>query len=71
MFLVGFVSIVWIIVQKFTVGNPLTNQPLFYLSLASIVLGVMLFLAGFLGELINRNAPERNHYFIDEEIDQK
>ena len=71
MFLVGFVAIVWIIVQKFTVGNPLTNQPLFYLSLASIVLGVMLFLAGFLGELINRNAPERNHYFIDEEIDQK
>ena len=71
MFLVGFVSIVWIIVQKFTVGNPLTNQPLFYLSLAAIVLGVMLFLAGFLGELINRNAPDRNHYFIDEEIDQK
>ena len=71
MFLVGFVSIVWIIVQKFTVGNPLTNQPLFYLSLVAIVLGVMLFLAGFLGELINRNAPERNHYFIDEEIDQK
>ena len=71
MFLVGFVAIVWIIVQKFTVGNPLTNQPLFYLSLAAIVLGVMLFLAGFLGELINRNAPERNHYFIDEEIDQK
>lgn len=71
MFLVGFISVVWIIVQKFTVGNPLTNQPLFYLSLVAIVLGVILFLAGFLGELINRNAPERNHYFIDEEIDVK
>lgn len=71
MFLVGFISVVWIIVQKFTVGNPLTNQPLFYLSLVAILLGVILFLAGFLGELINRNAPERNHYFIDEEIDVK
>ena len=63
MFLVGFISVVWIIVQKFTVGNPL--------SLVAILLGVILFLAGFLGELINRNAPERNHYFIDEEIDVK
>ncbi len=71
MFLVGFVSVVWIIVQKFTLGNPLTNQPLFYLSLVAILLGVILFLAGFLGELINRNAPERNHYFIDEEIAPK
>ena len=70
-FLVGFISVVWIIIQKFTVGNPLTNQPLFYLSLVAILLGVILFLAGFLGELINRNAPERNHYFIDEEIDEK
>ena len=68
MFLVGFVSTLWIIVEKFTLGRPLTNQPLFYLGLVAIVLGVILFLAGFLGELINRNAPERNHYFIDEEI---
>ncbi|MBQ8335852.1 MAG: glycosyltransferase [Tidjanibacter sp.] len=68
MFLVGLVSVVWIIVEKFTIGRPLTNQPLFYLGLVAIVLGVMLFLAGFIGELINRNAPERNHYFIDEEL---
>ena len=68
MFLLGFVAIVWIVVEKFVLGLPLTNQPLFYMSLVAIVLGVMLFLAGFLGELINRNAPERNHYFIDEEL---
>lgn len=68
MFLVGFVSMVWIIVEKFTLERPLTNQPLFYLSLVAIILGVVLFLAGFLGELINRNSTERNHYFIDEEI---
>ena len=68
MFLVGFVAIVWIVVEKFTIARPLTNQPLFYMSLVAILLGVILFLAGFLGEMINRNATERNHYYIDEEI---
>jgi hypothetical protein len=43
-----------------------TDQPLFYLSLVAVVLGVMLFLAGFLGELINRNSSDRNRYLIDE-----
>ena len=33
-----------------------------------VVLGVMLFLAGFLGELINRNSSDRNTYLIDKEI---
>lgn len=36
-----------------------TDQPLFYLSLLAVVLGVQLFLAGFLGELIDRNAADR------------
>lgn len=69
MFLVGFISIIWIVVEKLSYGYPLTNQPLFYLSLTTIVLGVVLFLAGFLGEMINRRAPERNKYLIDETID--
>ncbi|MBR2428872.1 MAG: glycosyltransferase [Alistipes sp.] len=69
MFLVGFISIIWIVVEKLSYGYPLTNQPLFYLSLTTIVLGVVLFLAGFLGEMINRRAPERNKYLIDDTID--
>ena len=69
MFLLGFVAVAWIIVDKFVSGHPLTNQPLFYLSLASIVLGVQLFLAGFLGELINRRSPDRNSYQIDKNLD--
>ena len=68
MFIVGFVALAWIVVEKFTIGAPLTNQPLFYFSLLSVVLGVQLFLAGFLGELINRRSTERNHYLIDNEI---
>ena len=68
MFLLGFVAVAWIIAEKFISGHPLTNQPLFYLSLVAIVLGVQLFLAGFLGELINRRSSDRNSYQIDKEL---
>ncbi len=70
MFLLGFVAVVWIIVEKFVANHPLTNQPLFYLSLVAIILGVMLFLAGFLGELINRRSTDRNSYLIDKDLDK-
>lgn len=70
MFLLGFVAVAWIIAEKFISGHPLTNQPLFYLSLVAIVLGVQLFLAGFLGELINRRSSDRNSYQIDKSIEQ-
>jgi Kef-type K+ transport system membrane component KefB len=69
MFLAGFVAIVWIVVEKFTCSVPITNQPLFYFGLTTIVLGVQLFLAGFLGELINRRSSDRNSYLIDEKLE--
>ncbi len=74
MFLVGFVMTVWIIVAKLVHQaqglkfRAVTDQPLFYLALLAVVLGVMLFLAGLLGEMISRSSPERNHYNIKEEI---
>ncbi len=74
MFLVGFVMTVWIIVAKLVHQaqglkfRAVTDQPLFYLALLSVVLGVMLFLAGLIGEMIARSAPERNSYNIKEEI---
>ena len=74
MFLAGFVMSVWIIVAKLVNQaqglkyRAVTDQPLFYLALLAVVLGVMLFLAGLLGEMISRSAPERNHYNIEEEI---
>ena len=52
-------------------GLPLravTEQPLFYLSMLLVILGVQFFLAGFLGELIDRNASDRNKYLIDKNI---
>ena len=69
MFLLGFAALVWIVVEKFACGIPVTNQPLFYFGLVTVVLGVQLFLAGFLGELINRRSSDRNHYLIDERIE--
>ncbi|MBK5196488.1 MAG: glycosyltransferase, partial [Proteiniphilum sp.] len=45
-----------------------TDSPYFYLSLTMMILGTLLFLAGFLGELISRNASERNYYRIEEEF---
>lgn len=68
MFLAGFVAIAWIVVEKLAWSVPVTNQPLFYFGLTTVVLGVQLFLAGFLGELINRRSSDRNHYLIDEKL---
>lgn len=45
-----------------------TDQPLFYLAIAAVIIGVQLFLAGFLGELIGRNSSDRNKYLIDEKL---
>lgn len=74
MFLLGGVTTVWIIAKKLIaqanglIWRGVTEQPLFYLALLAIVLGVQLFLAGFLAELINRRSTDRNSYHIDKTI---
>ena len=74
MFLAGFVIAVWLIVAKLIhqAGGmhfrPVTDQPLFYLALLAVVLGVMLFLAGFICEMVSRTSTERNKYNIKEEF---
>lgn len=74
MFFVGFVMTVWIIVAKLVHQaqgvkfRAVTDQPLFYLALLAVVLGVMLFLAGFIGEMIARSSGDRNRYNIQDEI---
>ncbi|MFO7576037.1 MAG: glycosyltransferase family 2 protein [Bacteroidales bacterium] len=45
-----------------------TDSPYFYIGLTAMILGTLLFMTGFLGELITRNAPERNRYLIRERI---
>ena len=74
MFLFGGGTTVWIIAAKLYKQfnsiplRPVADQPMFYLAMLSIVLGVMLFLAGFLGELINRASSDRNKYLIDKNL---
>ena len=48
--------------------RPVTDQPLFYIALLAVILGVMLFLAGFICELISRTSSERNKYNIKDEF---
>ena len=74
MFLVGGGTTVWIIAEKLWKQchalplRPVADQPLFYLAILAVILGVQLFLAGFLGELINRGSSERNKYLIDKTL---
>ena len=74
MFLLGGGTAVWIIAAKLwkqMQGLPLravTDQPLFFVAILAVILGVQLFLAGFLGELINRRSSDRNTYLIDKKI---
>ena len=74
MFILGGFTTCWIIgskIYKQVMDLPLravADQPLFYLAILAIILGVQLFLAGFLGELINRNSSDRNRYLTDKKL---
>lgn len=73
-FLVGGIITIWLIIDKIMKMNSgekfrqVTDQPLFYIALVAIIVGVQLFVAGFLGELISRNSPNRNDYQVDKRV---
>ena len=74
MFFIGFIAVIIVGASKLYYMNQgmpyrlVTDSPYFYLSLTSMIIGTQLFVAGFLGELISRNAPERNKYQIEKMI---
>ena len=74
MFIFGFIALAYSGISKLYAmshGLPsilVTDSPYFYLALTTMILGTQLFLAGFLGEMIARNAPERNNYKIEKEL---
>lgn len=76
MFLFGGVTALWIIIDKLysqfngLMWRAVADQPMFYIALLAIILGVQLFLAGFLGEMINRRSVDRNTYLIEKKIEK-
>ena len=77
MFVVGGIIAVYLIIHKIVLQSngervrAVTDQPLFFIALLLVIVGVQLFLAGFAGELINRSGAERNNYLIDDTTDIK
>lgn len=74
MFMIGFIAVLVVLILKIVSMNSdtyyfyVTKSVYFYLSLAAMIMGLQFFLAGFIGELITRNSPERNNYLIAEEF---
>jgi glycosyltransferase involved in cell wall biosynthesis len=75
MFMIGFLAVLTVGGMKAYalyrgIPSPLvTNIPYFHIAIACMIIGTQLFLAGFIGELITRNAPERNQYVVVEELE--
>ena len=67
-FLFGFISLVVVLIMRIAGRIALTNSVWFYMSMLFILVGVILFLAGFIGELVCRNSTTRNQYLIEKEI---
>lgn len=68
-FVLGFGTALYLTVAKIIFEQyRMTERPLFYFALLSIIIGVQLFVAGFLGELISRKAADRNHYDISKMV---
>jgi glycosyltransferase involved in cell wall biosynthesis len=74
MFLIGFIMAGYLGIRKLVfVHNNLrapliTNSPYFYIALTVMIIGSFLFLTGFLGEMVNRNSPERNSYLVKDKV---
>ena len=74
MFFIGFIALVVVLGMKLAsiisgdLRPVVTNSPYFYISLTGMIMGPQLFLAGFIGEHISRNSPNRNKYKIESEL---
>ncbi len=68
-FMIGLAIFIWLSISKFFFDvTGMTQRPLFFFAILGMIIGTQLFLAGFLGELISRNSPERNNYLIEKKL---
>ena len=75
MFMVGFVITLWLVLKKFILSKlghlpqrDVVDQPLFYLALVAVIVGVQMFLTGYIAELANADSNKKNDYLISERI---
>ena len=77
LFIIGFFFAAYLgasklyMVHQLEYSRLITNRPSFYISLTCMIIGSQMFLAGFISELVARNAYERNHYLIEEKINNE
>lgn len=68
-FFIGFLIAGYLAIAKIAFDKyNMTDRPIFFLALLCMIIGSQLFLTGFIGELVTRNAPERNNYLVEEQI---
>ena len=73
-FLIGMLLTLWVVGEKVWLSlhnlraRNVTDQPLFFLALTAVIIGVMLFLSGFLAEMVQLNGPRRNDYLVREKL---
>jgi glycosyltransferase involved in cell wall biosynthesis len=68
-FLLGIGMSIYLVIMKIVATEFwVTNRPSFFFALAAVIIGMQLFLAGFISELVTRNAPGRNAYLIEDKI---
>jgi glycosyltransferase involved in cell wall biosynthesis len=72
LFLVGFLIALYLAYTKFFMQTyQMTERPLFYFGLLAMIMGVQVFSAGFVAEMISRNSTRRNEYLIEKTIGLK
>ncbi|WP_207493489.1 glycosyltransferase family 2 protein [Aridibaculum aurantiacum] len=68
-FLIGTLMIIYLVIAKIVSTDfSLTNRPSFYIAMTTMIIGMQLFLAGFVAELVGRNSPERNNYLVEKKL---
>jgi hypothetical protein len=66
-FFIGFAILVYLTVAKiFWTEYGMTDRPIFFFGILTIIIGTQLFLTGFLAELVARSSPYRNNYIVEQ-----
>ncbi len=68
-FFIGFLILGWLTIGKFFLQySTIANRPIFYLGILLLIVGMQLFMSGFIAELVTRNTQQKGTYAIDKKI---